>query len=335
MAEGERRIGHRRILLISVVLIAALVLLLRTEHDKGISSYQTEFQAHTNGWFYREGNSCLAQKAERCLHPPHQGSWGMSSAECAQWIINTTDLVWRPSQSERQVVDAIERYYFVDFESRSGGTVTRGMEARKAQVLALRRAFSNLQIRIDDVFCFGNDIDGYKASVTEVHLGTNDGPSIYGKATHHSVAYSGIVNMFIHKDPTDSNRLKYKTQNMLHDDLSLLIQLGHSLPSSSTIVEAPSRCTVFGPMNWCSSSSSSSTTTSGDSSWRPTSSHSGNISTKNSSDIHFYDDDYGIYFGTTDHKTINKDDDDNEEKHAPPVSSSSARSSDSSSDSGY
>ena len=67
------------------------------------------------------------------------------------------------------------------------------------QVWATKRAFPDLQIHVTDVFCVGNDIDGYKTTMPDVLIGTNTGPSSFGPPTGRRVSYNGIAVCYVQK----------------------------------------------------------------------------------------------------------------------------------------
>ena len=77
--------------------------------------------------------------------------------------------------------------------------VYTGMAALKELVWRTKRAFPDLRIHVTDVFCTGNDVDGYKTTMPDVLTGTNTGPSAFGPPTGRKVAYNGIAVCFVQK----------------------------------------------------------------------------------------------------------------------------------------
>ena len=75
---------------------------------------------------------------------------------------------------------------------------TRGRVV-SVQVWATKRAFPDLQIHVTDVFCVGNDIDGYKTTMPDVLIGTNTGPSSFGPPTGRHVSYNGMAVCYVQK----------------------------------------------------------------------------------------------------------------------------------------
>merc|ERR1712046_386173 len=99
------------------------------------------------------------------------------------------------------------------------------MDNLKELVASTTRAFPDLKIHITDVFCYGNDIDGYKTVMPDILTGTNTGPSAYGPATGEKVRYSGTAVCYVQKV---LGRWVYVAEWLLHDEFALISQLGLS-----------------------------------------------------------------------------------------------------------
>merc|ERR1719300_2359053 len=97
------------------------------------------------------------------------------------------------------------------------------MDQLKLLVASTLKAFPDYKVRITDVFCYGNDVDGYKTVMPDVLTGTNLGDSKYGPATGKRVSFGGIALTYVQKV---AGRWQYIAEWILHDELSLLTQLG-------------------------------------------------------------------------------------------------------------
>ena len=95
------------------------------------------------------------------------------------------------------------------------------MPALKELVWRTRRAFPDLKIHVTDVFCTGNDVDGYKTTMPDVLTGTNTGPSAFGPPTGKKVSYAGIAVTYVQKV---GGRWQYVSEVVVHDELALLTQ---------------------------------------------------------------------------------------------------------------
>ena len=104
-------------------------------------------------------NACLSSAA---LQPPTRDAPATFLPDCAKWVIDTTDAVWRPDRSAADVNRSLEEYFYEQWESTSNGRYFRGMDTLKKLVWDTKRAFPDLKIHITDAFCVGNDVDGYK-----------------------------------------------------------------------------------------------------------------------------------------------------------------------------
>merc|ERR1711879_363492 len=133
----------------------------------------------------------------------------------------TTDEVWN---TRKDINGSLEKYFYEDWESHtSWGYTVSGMDNLKVLVARTLVAFPDLKIHVTDVFCYGNDVDGYKSVMPDVLTGTNLGPSLYGPATGRRVAYSGLAVCYIQKV---RGRWQYITEWQLHDEWALISQLG-------------------------------------------------------------------------------------------------------------
>lgn len=162
-------------------------------------------------------NSCLLPSQ---LNPPTAGAPATFLADCAAWVINSTDAVWRPDATAAEVNRSLEAYFYRDWASLgSRGVRARGMAALKDQVWRTRRAFPDLAIHITDAFCAGNDVDGYKTAMPDVLTGTNRGPSGYGPATGRRAAYNGIAVTYVQRV---RGRWQYIAEWVVHDECAFL-----------------------------------------------------------------------------------------------------------------
>ena len=138
-------------------------------------------------------NECLLQHGD-ALQPPTQGAPTTFLDECPAWVVRTTDAVWRPGIDAASVNASLEEYFYEGWRSVSSfGREYQGMAALKDLVWGTKRAFPDLQIHITDVFCTGNDVDGYKTAMPDVLTGTNTGPSAFGPPTGRKVTYNGVT----------------------------------------------------------------------------------------------------------------------------------------------
>tara|TARA_B100000524_G_C23621685_1_gene359949 strand:+ start:135 stop:968 length:834 start_codon:yes stop_codon:yes gene_type:complete len=189
-------------------------------------------------------NACLPRQ----LNPPSHNAPATFLAECAAWVVNTTDAVWRPTATDAQVDAALEAYFYSDWSSvGSRGVRSQGMDALKQQVHRTRRAFPDLEIHITDAFCAGNDVDGYKTAMPDVITGTNRGASAYGGATNRRAAYNGIAITYVQRV---RGRWQYVAEWVVHDEWAVLDQLDfHNLTAvpHPDSVAAPHDCEVNVP----------------------------------------------------------------------------------------
>jgi len=169
-------------------------------------------------------NSCLLNDFH--LTPPTKGAPTTWLEHCPGWVVNTTDAVWNLPES-RDVAQrnaTLEKYFYQNWTSyTSWGAVTTGMPALQDLVASTLSAFPDLKIHITDVFCYGNDIDGYKTVMPDVLTGTNTGASGYGPATGRKVKYGGTAITYVQRV---QGEWVYVAEWLLHDEWSLISQLG-------------------------------------------------------------------------------------------------------------
>jgi len=168
-------------------------------------------------------NECLLQHGE-ALQPPTRGAPTSFLDECAAWVVRTTDAVWRPGLDAASVNASLEEYFYEGWQSVSSfGRQYQGMAALKDLVWRTKRAFPDLQIHVTDVFCTGNDVDGYKTAMPDVLTGTNTGPSAFGPPTGRKVAYNGVALCYVQRV---KGRWQYVSEVVVHDEAALMHQLG-------------------------------------------------------------------------------------------------------------
>jgi predicted ester cyclase len=168
-------------------------------------------------------NECLLSGGDE-LQPSAEGKPTTFLADCPAWVVRTTDAVWKPDLDAASVNASLEEYFFSGWSSVSSfGIEHHGMAALKELVWRTKRAFPDLRIHVTDVFCTGNDVDGYKTTMPDVLTGTNTGPSAYGPPTGRSFAYNGIAVCYVQKV---GGRWQYVSEWVVHDELALVRQLG-------------------------------------------------------------------------------------------------------------
>jgi len=192
-------------------------------------------------------NDCLLG-GDEALQPPTKDAPATFLEHCAEWVVRTTDAVWRPGLGAARVNASLEEYFYEGWSSVSAfGKEYRGMEALKELVWRTRRAFPDLRIHVTDVFCVGNDVDGYKTTMPDVLTGTHTGPSSFGPPTGKSFAYNGIAVCYVQKV---GGRWQYVSEVVAHDELALFSQLGltnlSAVPHPATTA-APHDCRTNRP----------------------------------------------------------------------------------------
>jgi len=182
-------------------------------------------------------NTCLLSHS---LQPPSDDAPAEFLAECPEWVIRTTDLVWN-SDDRTGVNKTLEKYFHENFTSHgSFGTQYSGIASLKEAVASTMSAFPDLEIHVSDVYCVGNDIDGYKTVMPDQLVGTNMGASAYGPATGLAVNYSGIALTYVQKNE-ETGEWQYVAEWVLHDELSLVSQLGFLADASVRVPNTTSR----------------------------------------------------------------------------------------------
>lgn len=155
------------------------------------------------------------------LNPPTQGAPQTFLRDCAAWTINVTDAVWH---AQGDVTASIEKYFYRDWVQYSDQGVVRGIDELKAMIRSKRAAFPDLHIHIQDVMCYGNDIDGYKLVQPDVITGTNLGSTEFGPATGRRVAYRGMGTVYIQRV---NNEWQTVGESVLHDTAAMAMQMGY------------------------------------------------------------------------------------------------------------
>merc|ERR1711871_1622850 len=164
-------------------------------------------------------NTCILRDA--ALTPPTRNAPQTWLSECPGWVVNTTDAVWN---TRTDVNASLEKYFYQNWTSNSAwGASKHGMAALKELVASTVTAFPDIRININDVFCYGNDVDGYKTVMPDLVTGTNLGPSSYGPPTGKKVAYGGIAVCYVQKV---GGQWQYISEWLLHDEWAMLGQMG-------------------------------------------------------------------------------------------------------------
>jgi len=164
-------------------------------------------------------NTCLLSDTN--LTPPTPNAPQTFLKDCPAWVIESTDAAWNTRQN---VNASLEKYFYENWSSTtSWGQRIHGMDKLKSLVARTLRAFPDYRIHITDVFCYGNDIDGYKTVMPDILTGTNTGPSSYGPATGKKFRFSGTAVTYVQKV---KGRWVYVAEWLLHDEFSLISQLG-------------------------------------------------------------------------------------------------------------
>lgn len=121
--------------------------------------------------------------------------------DCPAFVIKSTDDTWH-ARNFTKTLAAIDRYFTEDWQSvRAFGTVIDGRAGLRSFMKDWLGGFPDVNIRVSDLFCAGNDLDGYKTTMPYVLTATNSGPSQYGPATGRRVQYHGIANCYIKRQP--------------------------------------------------------------------------------------------------------------------------------------
>ena len=110
------------------------------------------------------------------------------------------------------------------------------------------RAPCHAQIRIQilDCFCVGDEDIGFKCSMPDLLTGTNLGESAFGPPTGRKVMYRGNVNSILAK--TDGGVWKYIEEFAVHDEWSLMTQLGVAGVPAPDVAEYQRECEPIMPL---------------------------------------------------------------------------------------
>eukprot|EP00929_Paragymnodinium_shiwhaense_P056546 TRINITY_DN282_c0_g2_i1.p1 TRINITY_DN282_c0_g2~~TRINITY_DN282_c0_g2_i1.p1 ORF type:complete len:593 (+),score=124.87 TRINITY_DN282_c0_g2_i1:72-1850(+) len=171
-------------------------------------------------------NSCLEWKDD--LNPPTKDAPTTFLSECAKWVIDSTDAVWRPDATPEEVNRSLEEYFYVDWLS-VGPPRAKGMPKLKELVWKVKKAYPDYKVHVADVFCAGNDIDGYKTAMPDILTGTNT-------ATGRKVSFNGIAVCYIQKV---NGKWQYIAEWVLHNSASMLASLG-----DDNVLDAPDEATT-------------------------------------------------------------------------------------------
>ena len=185
-------------------------------------------------------NSCLPDRVPD-LQPPSKDAPQTFLKDCPRWVVETTDAVWSPEQTAAGVNRSLHEYFYADWSSiTSYGKKMQGMRALEEAVWSTKRAFPDLQIHVTDVFCVGNDIDGYKTVMPDVLSGTH-------AATGRRASWAGIAVCYVQRV---GGKWQYVAEWVVHDELAQLRQLGiedlRKLPPVTTVSE-PHDCSANQP----------------------------------------------------------------------------------------
>lgn len=183
-------------------------------------------------------NECLLRGPDS-LQPPTKDALATFLADCPAWVVRTTDAVWSPGRPAADVNASLEAYFYHNFSSTSTfGKVYQGMDQLKEMVWAQKKAFPDLKIHVNDVFCIGNDVDGYKTVMPDVLTGTHSGPSKFGPPSGKPFAYSGIAVTYVQRV---GGRWQYIAEVVNHDEWALMVQLGvanlSAVPHPDTVAQ--------------------------------------------------------------------------------------------------
>ena len=141
-------------------------------------------------------NECLANQKFSSLQPPTPDAPATFLPYCAEWVINTTDKVWLPTRTPKQVTEALHEHFYAEWESTSNGKYFRGMKVLEGLVAATKTAFPDLKLEVSPergsavVFndCFDN--------------GDEDGRSLHaGLAPKDAATVKYAINGWIRAEP--------------------------------------------------------------------------------------------------------------------------------------
>jgi len=150
---------------------------------------------------------------------------GPRTFNCAKFVVDSTDEIWNSNRTSQWIDSKLEKYMTRDWQSVSSyGLYLSGMKELKQLLSDFLGAFPDLRLHITDVFCEGNDIDGYKTTMASVHTATHLGKSrLFGPPTGKAVKWQGIANCFI---KNFNGQYKYTAEWNMPDMWALYEQLG-------------------------------------------------------------------------------------------------------------
>ena len=127
---------------------------------------------------------------------------GEDAFDCPAFVIRSTDETWHP-RSWEATNRAVDKYFAWDWQSvRAFGMMLRGREALRAFMRDWLGGFPDVIIHVADVFCLGNQAQGYKTTMPYVLTATHSGWSqAFGTPTGKRVKYHGIANCYIQREP--------------------------------------------------------------------------------------------------------------------------------------
>jgi len=131
--------------------------------------------------------------------------------DCPAFVIKSTDDTWHRRDWATSSW-AIDTYFIEDWQSvRAWGTHVQGREGLREFMMDWLGGFPDVFIRVADLFCDGNDEDGYKTTMPYVLTATHTGWSkAWGEPTGKKVQYHGIANCFIKKNSTGGWQYTYE-----------------------------------------------------------------------------------------------------------------------------
>merc|ERR1711862_294316 len=160
---------------------------------------------------------------------------GPKELDCPRFVIESTDLIWNMYRDFETIETYLRQFMVDDWESLSVmGEYIRGMDELINFTRTMLTAFPDMQIHIIDVFCEGNDEDGYKTTMPCINTGTHLGyHPVFGPPTGKTVTWYQIPNCFI---KNSDGQWKYTAEISIPDYLSLYSQLGVAPPEESWVM---------------------------------------------------------------------------------------------------
>merc|ERR1711962_588190 len=149
--------------------------------------------------------------------------------DCAEFVIKSTDEIWNAPFLVESTIKALRKYMTMNWQSVTiFGEYLEGFDSLVNLVVSTRKAFPDLKLHMTDCFCYGNDEDGYKATMPLIHSATHMGhhPKL-GAPTGKKVTWAGIPNSFVKK--VDGS-WRYTAEWNIPDAWSLYTQIGRSPP---------------------------------------------------------------------------------------------------------